>query len=77
MYDHLNDYLSEDSLNHDYRTCEIDNCDYCQFLVDEGFICSCDFCGVVGDNHLAWPVWEIREDGMVSCQQCRQKWSIL
>lgn len=70
-YDYLNDYLEETAKHHDYRICQIDGCDYCQFLVDEGFVCACDYCGMVGDNSLGWPIWEIHEDGMVFCQQCR------
>lgn len=31
-------------MKHDFRTCRDDDCDDCQFLVDSGRICSCDYC---------------------------------
>lgn len=55
--------------------CQIEDCEWCQILCDEGLVISCDGCGRV--HHTDWLGWGGAVDGKgrctVLCPECRQE----
>lgn len=56
---------------HDYRTCEVEDCESCQQLVDEGLIMACDECGNPGSSLS--DSWHLMDDGRTLCGACYRK----
>ena len=58
---------------HNYQTCTDENCEDCQYLIDEGHIMACDSCGAVGSCHVDWNSWRIMKYGYVLCIACYEE----
>jgi|GEM_PF-2570451 len=56
------------SQSHDYRECEIPDCQECQALVDDGFVMACDKCHQPGSKDSLG--WHGTENGGVYCAHC-------
>jgi hypothetical protein len=57
---------------HEWQTCEIEDCDECQWLVDWGMVMACDHCGSPGmvdcDGWVMHEPW--LSDGACVCIGC-------
>lgn len=54
--------------HHDFRTCQIDDCEHCQANVDDGIVMACDECDSPG--HADANGWVMGVNGLVYCAQC-------
>ena len=68
------EFISADSWIH-MQECVDPDCEWCEWLVENGFTTSCEFCGHVGDNESDG--WDsiIDENGGVTvlCEWCKEK----
>ena len=57
---------------HDWNTCKDENCQVCQFLVNEGIILACDGCHEPGHTDSPGGWTRDDKDGMVYCDACAE-----
>lgn len=55
-------------MEHNWRTCEVDDCQECQELVDAGILMCCDECDHPG--HVDADGWTMLDDGRTLCSSC-------
>ena len=59
------------SIFHNYKACKVINCEDCDYLVNNGFVISCDNCYEPGDSESEG--WIRTNDERTVCIHCEEQ----
>lgn len=65
--------MKTEDVRHDWQTCEKDDCEECQALVDHGIVMACNICGSPGLVDLDHHSWRLFDGGQVACVACFER----
>lgn len=68
----------ESEIQHEWQTCQDEDCEECTALIEQDFLMACDECGHVGLKEVSAAgnvrtSWFMQDNGLVLCEYCDQR----